>query len=153
MERLFLDSSAAVKYYVQEPGSAAVEKLLVSTEADRVYVAIVTGAEVVAALKRAERTAALTADQAEAAIQRFLEMWQTRFMLIAVDEMMIEHAMELARHHGLRGYDAIQLACALDLTRSAAEASDKVTLWSSDSELLMAAQAEGMATRDPTVAE
>ncbi len=50
MDRLFLGSSALVKYFVQEPGSDAVERLLLTTPSDRVYVAMVTGAEVVAAL-------------------------------------------------------------------------------------------------------
>lgn len=153
MERLFLDSSALVKYFVQEPGSAAVEKLLVSTATDRVYVAMVTGAEVVAALKRAERMAALTADQAEAAIQHFLEMWQAELIVVAVDETIVGRAMELARRRGLRGYDAIQLACAADLAKSAAEAGDAVTLWSSDSDLLAAAQVEGLAVVNPAGAK
>ncbi len=149
MERLFLDSNALVKYYVQEPGSAAVEKLLLSTAADRVYVAMVTGAEVVAALKRAERTASLTTDQAEAAIQQFVEMWESQFVVVAVDETVLGLAMQLARRHGLRGYDAIQLACAAELAESAAEAGDTLTLWSSDSDLLRAAHAEGLATVNP----
>jgi len=149
MERLFLDSSALVKYFIQEPGSAAVEHLLVSTPADRVYVAMVTGAEVVAALKRAERTGALTAEDAETAIRHFLEMWQAQFIVIAIDDTIADRAMALARRHGLRGYDAIQLACAADLAQSAAEAGDAVILWSSDSDLLAAAQLEGLAVVNP----
>jgi predicted nucleic acid-binding protein len=57
--------------------------------------------------------------------------------------------MQLAARHGLRGYDAIQLACATDLARSAAEVGDAVSVWSSDSELLAAAEAEGLKTVNP----
>jgi predicted nucleic acid-binding protein len=149
MERMFLDSSAVVKYYVQEPGSSVVERLFLNTPADQVYVAVVTGAEVVAALKRTERTGVLTSEQADAAIERFSAMWQTQLMIVEVDTTIVEVAMQLARRHDVRGYDAVQLACAVDLARSATEAGDTVVLWSSDLELLAAARAEGIQTFNP----
>jgi predicted nucleic acid-binding protein len=34
---------------------------------------------------------------------------------VAIDEPLARHAGELATHHGLRGYDAVHLACALHL--------------------------------------
>lgn len=107
MERVFLDSSALVKYYVQEPGSPAMERLLLRTPGDCVFIAAVTGAEVVAALKRAERTGALAAEQVGMAIERFTALWRSECMVIEVDRTVVESAMRLAGRYGLRGYDAI----------------------------------------------
>ncbi len=92
---------------------------------------------------------ALASEDTDVAVRHFTEMWHAVLMVVAVDEAIIGRAMDLAMRHGLRGYDAIQLACAADLAESAEKAGDTVTLWSSDSELLAAARAEKLGTVDP----
>lgn len=152
MDRYYLDSSALVKYYVQEPGSPAVEQLFLGTSSDAIYTAVLSGAEVVSALRRKERSRALDPPEVDAAIQRFTLFWRTECMVLQVDDLIVESAMELANRHGLRGYDAVQLACAIDLARTAREVGDTLTLWSSDVELLLAAQAESLQTFNPQTA-
>jgi hypothetical protein len=58
--------------------------------------------------------------------------------------------MLLARSHGLRAYDAVQLATALDIHREHRQASlAPITLVSADQELNAAAATEGLAVDDP----
>lgn len=148
---VFLDSSALVKFYVQEPGSTAVEELLLRAPGESILIAKVTGVEVVAAFKRTERMGALTSDQVDAVVDQFTALWRTECMVIEMDRTIVEAAMRLARRYGLRGYDAIQLACGLVVAQLAATRGDSFSLWSSDAELLSAALAEGLAVRNPAV--
>ena len=58
--------------------------------------------------------------------------------------------MLLARKHGLRAYDAVQLAAALDVSRLyQPPGANPITLVSADQELNAAATAEGLAVDDP----
>jgi hypothetical protein len=70
--------------------------------------------------------------------------------VVAISASLIEEAMDLAELHGLRGYDAVQLATAL-LVEAGMTASGigPLTLISADGDLNQAAQAEGLLTDDP----
>ena len=61
-----------------------------------------------------------------------------------------DQAMDLAERYGLRGYDAVHVAAAMDVqdARHTARASD-VTLVSADISQLQAATAEGLSVEDP----
>jgi predicted nucleic acid-binding protein len=69
-----------------------------------------------------------------------------RFQPIEVTDATVERAAELAGTHGLRAYDAVQLACAL-VTREADRRC--ATLASFDQDLVRAATAEGFAVLTP----
>jgi len=62
-------------------------------------------------------------------------------------EEIIEEAATLAKKHGLRAYNAVQLAAALDTSRIISQIES--TQLSADLELNAAAAAEGLATEDP----
>jgi predicted nucleic acid-binding protein len=60
--------------------------------------------------------------------------------------------MRLAEAHGLRAYDAVQLAAALELNhRWLAFGQGGITLVSADQELNAAAAVEGLPIEDPTL--
>ncbi len=61
MALYFLDSSAVVKAYVSEVGSAWVVGLIDPTVGHNIYVAEITGVEVVSAITRQSRSGALSA--------------------------------------------------------------------------------------------
>lgn len=149
MELIFLDTSALVKNYADEPGSQLVQNLLLETPSANVYVAKVTGAEAVAALKRKERTGDILPGPALEAIRRFRAAWRESFIVLEIDDSKIEDAMDLAERHGLRGYDAIQLSCAVNLHRMVRQTGDSVTLWSTDKQLNAGAEAEGIDVVNP----
>jgi predicted nucleic acid-binding protein len=113
-------------------------------------VGFVTGAEVVAALRRKEQTGAASSEEVSRVVAEFRGDWWSSWTILDANRTVLERAMDLANRRYLRGYDAIQLAFALVLSSNAARQNDTVTLWSSDIDLLAAAQAEGLATVDPS---
>ena len=69
------------------------------------------------------------------------------FRIVELDESVMATAVALARKHGLRGSDAVQLACALAARTDAPNS--VLTLVSSDTELNAAAAAEGLRVENP----
>jgi predicted nucleic acid-binding protein len=106
---LYLDSSSLVKRYVGEPGSEQVAEA--TEQADLMGTVVVSRAEVAAALSKAVRTEILTQQEAWETLQAFREEWPDLVQL-QVTDLLISHADILAWEHGLRGYDAVQLAAA-----------------------------------------
>jgi predicted nucleic acid-binding protein len=107
---LYLDSSAIVKRYVTEAHSKAVRTLM--DEATASATTMVSRVEVAAALARAVRLKALSPVAGRNAHRRFAGEWPD-FVRIPVTEVLVARADALAWEHGLRGYDAVQLASAL----------------------------------------
>jgi predicted nucleic acid-binding protein len=131
---LYLDASALVKYYAAEPGSAKVMEAI--SRAELIGTAIITRAEVSAALAKAVRTRALTEAEARSGLQTLREEWP-HLMRLEVSETLIARADLLAWDLGLRGYDAVHLAAAL-AWREAIGA--QVTLATFDQQLWAAAE-------------
>jgi predicted nucleic acid-binding protein len=107
---LYLDTSAIVKRYVSEPGSNDLIALTVAAEVTAT--SLVTRAEVAAALARAVRIGALDNDSGRRAQRQFSQEWPN-IVKIPITEALVFRAETLAWNHGLRGYDAVQLAAAL----------------------------------------
>lgn len=106
----YLDASALVKRYVSEPGSADVVALTAAVPA--VATALITRAEVAAALARAVRLGVLDDKGGRRARRRFAGEWQA-LVRVPITEALIARADALAWDHDLRGYDSVQLAAAL----------------------------------------
>jgi len=150
MGAFFCDTSAIVKLYVSEPGTAWLTGLAAPASGNRIYVAGVTGAETVAAVTRRQRSGGLSRADADAAIASFRHDFANQFHVVAITPRLIETAMALAEKHSLRGYDAVQPAAALiTQQRRLARKLSPATLVCADAELNVAAAAEGLATDDP----
>ena len=106
---LYLDASALVKRYVAEPGSAEVSAAI--AQAEVAGTALISRAEVAAALAKAVRMAALTQEEAWAGLQVFRNEWPD-LVRVQMTEMVIARADAWAWEHGLRGYEAVHLAAA-----------------------------------------
>ena len=135
---LYLDASALVKRYVRERGSDDVNALM--TAAVAVATALVSRAEVAATLARAVRGRVLDEDAGQRARRKFQRDWAD-LARVPVTEALAARADSLAWSHGLRGYDAVQLAAAL--TWREAIGSD-VVLATFDRELWRAAATAGI---------
>lgn len=107
---VYVDASALVKRYITEIGSRDVVAL--TTGAVVVATALVTRAEVAAAFARATRVGVLDDVGGRRAQRRFSREWPD-LMRVPVTESLVARAEALAWAHGLRGYDAVQLASAL----------------------------------------
>jgi uncharacterized protein len=152
MSAYYFDSSALVKYYAYETGTNWVRGLINAHPANEIIVALVTGAETVAAITRRKNTHMISAAEAARAIAAFKIQFRNQFNAVRVTDTVVNDAMLLAEKHGLRGYDAIQLASALFVeAKMTARGVGPLTLVSADNDLNMAAQAEGLLMDDPNL--
>lgn len=147
MAAYYLDTSAMVKRYAREQGTAWV--VGIARDHD-LYTCRITGPELIAALTRKVRTGGMAADDAARAGRAFRRHWQRRYSIVEVAEALTDRAMDLAAAHGLRGYDAVHLAAALTLDEARRAASlPPLTFLSADNAQRQAAQTEGLLVDDP----
>ena len=102
MPTIFCDSSAVVKCYRQETGTAWMRQLTAPSSGNVIYIAQIAGVEVVAAITRQHRGGLLAAADAAAAIDAFRQDFQTSYHRIAISEAVISDAMSLAEHSRLK---------------------------------------------------
>lgn len=150
MAAYFCDSSAIVKRYVREVGTDWVLGIADPAADHRIYVAGVTAVEVVAALARRQRAGHLSPTEAAATIGRFRHDLANQYRMVGITIALINRAMDVAERHALRGYDALQLAAALEVRahRLALGVAPPMFV-SADRELNAAAGAEGLDVEDP----
>ena len=150
MAAYFFDSSALVKRYATEVGTAWVMGIFRPLAANRIYVVQTTLVEVIAALTRRTRGGRLKPAATARAIVRFRRAFTQKFRKVSAVNPLIEKAALLAEKHALRGYDAVQLAAALQVNaRRLAKGATPITLISADIALNAAAVAEGLAVDNP----
>ncbi|TMA79029.1 MAG: type II toxin-antitoxin system VapC family toxin [Deltaproteobacteria bacterium] len=109
---LYLDTSALVKLYVDEPGRERVEAAV--RNAERIATVRVTYAEARAAFARQRRERAITARDLRTLVRALDEDWAS-LAVVEVTEASVRAAGDLAERHALRAYDALQLAAAVQL--------------------------------------
>ena len=150
MAAYFFDSSALVKRYVRETGTLWVTSMLEVPGHYHIYVARITGVEVISAITRRVLGGSLSKADASAALSLFRHEFSNSFTVTEISPALLTRAMQLAEFHALRGYDAVQLAAALDVQAySLSLATSALTMVSSDGELNAAAIAEGLIMEDP----
>lgn len=113
---LFCDTSALLKLYIVEAGSEALKARVV--EAEAVAVCRVAWAEAHAALSRRAREVPGDAPVIEQAKAALAQDWP-RFVVMEIDQALVERAGNYADTFALRGYDSIQLAAAFEAGRIA----------------------------------
>lgn len=138
----YLDPSAWIKRHFQERGSESVNALFAS--GIRAACCEAGLLEMIATVARKGHSESLS-DQIQNTVIRQIRSDFELFIRVPVDVPRIELAIGLARRHRLRTVDALHLASALSL-----KSDHTVLLVSSDAELLAAANAEGLATLDPS---
>ena len=140
---LYLDSSALVKRYIDEPHSEDVARLI--DETSGIMTSAISRVEVGSALARAARGNRLDAEGARGAQQQFAEDWSD-LAKVAVTDTLLTRAEGLAWKHGLRAYDAVQLAAAITCQEASTTLDENVLFGCFDGELTAAANEEGLRT-------
>lgn len=135
---LYLDTSALFRLYVPEPHREAVLRAAAACEVRCTH--LIAYAELHAAVAKAERLKRLSRKQADTILARFEQDWAA-LLVIAADEALIRRAGELARQHGLRGYDSVHLAAAERIASTVP--AEQVLLAAFDKDLLSAARRLG----------
>lgn len=113
MTAYFLDSSALVKRYVPETGSAWIRALSAPNTGNSLIIARITWVEVKSAIARREREGSLTPSDRKLIIQRFRSDLNNQYQVIELDSTLAERAGQLVEQYPLRAYDAVQLASVL----------------------------------------
>jgi predicted nucleic acid-binding protein len=144
------DSSAIVKRYSRETGTAWVRTLTDPTSSNIIYLARITEVEVVCAISRQAKKGSISATDAASAITRFCGEFASRYKVVEITSSLTWQAMQQTQKHHLRAYDAVQLAAALQVNNEClALGISSFMLISSDIALNTAAAAEGLAVDDP----
>jgi hypothetical protein len=118
------------------------------SNSDRLVVARLAHLEVSSAIVRRGREPGNSQAEMTEALEILDREMRDVFEVIELEGTMISRAIELARSHGLRAADSIQLACAL-LSRPGPRMSPEFYLVSADEELNAAASAEGLQVENP----
>ena len=142
----FFDTSAIVKRYVAETGSGWVQTVTDPASGHDIYVIGIAGPEAISAFVRQTPNLANLAS----VLFQFKSDFYNQYQRLTLTDAVIVTAMRLGEVHRLRGYDAVQLAAAVEL-QSVREAMNLPALVfvSADQHLNSAAAAESLLTDDP----
>ena len=150
MSAYFFDSSGLVKRYLNETGSKWVIRLFKPSAKNSILVARIAGVEVVSAIARKRKGVKITQLNAQKSIFRFQRDFRQRFVKINLTPQLTEDAMQIADKYELRGYDAVQLASAIEANDlRQINALSSIIFVSADNALNSAAQTEGLAVDNP----
>ncbi|MDP3722435.1 MAG: type II toxin-antitoxin system VapC family toxin [Candidatus Omnitrophota bacterium] len=134
----YLDTSALVKLYVDEPGAADTRRLV--THATHVATSRLSYVEARAAFARRYREGALSKHRYGEMVRVLDHEWET-YVRLEVAEPIIKLAGELTERRALRAYDAVHLASALAMRQET-----RVEFVAADERLVAAALSEGLVT-------
>ena len=140
---IYADSSALVKRYVSEPGSEAMDRLLM----EHPYTATsrLTYPEVLSALNRKRASKELSSRTFGNLVNAFEADWGKIFVL-ELDDSLLPVMKEMIRKHTIRGADSVHLASAMWLRSTLKE---DVIFACSDRKLLDAARGERLVPFEP----
>jgi len=134
---LYLDTSAFVKIYIDEPNADAVRTA--ARDSELLATSIVAYAEMRSAFIRRRRAGDLSPDGLNRIRTKFDQDWR-EVEALEVDEKTVKRAGEFAEAYALRGFDAIHLATAEVLR----DIFGPITFACFDAELSRAANSCGM---------
>jgi uncharacterized protein len=142
----FLEATAFVKLFIQEPGTDALIRLMETVEDNRKLISASTPLEVYAAIRRRERAGDITIDDAASAVE-VLRLEAARTVQQPLNPAVLEAARQLLDRTALRWPQTLQLGAALaarDMFKGT-----EIVFVSSSAMLLEAARTEGFETVDP----
>lgn len=153
MATYFFDSSALVKRYHPEVGTADVNRLF-SEQHSRHFIARLAVVEIQSALVRKVREGLISLTDLDVVRQRFLdEITQRRLQVVRMTDLHYRTAERLIRQYGpqpeqprLRTLDALQLAVALEMHQQ----TQLSVFVSADENQCSAAKAEQLVVLNPT---
>lgn len=149
MTTYYLDSSAVVKRYVAEVGSAWISSICQDVQ-NAIVISELALAEVSSAFARRYRSGEITNGNRRTYLDLFIHDCAQGYQMIPAARPSIDRAVDLTQQHYLRGYDAVQLACALAANdRLVAIGLPPLVFVSADGVLLAAAGMQHLSTENP----
>lgn len=145
----FIDSSALVKRYINELGSDYVLEIFNPSLNHEVFIAAITGVEIIAAIVRRSRGGSINSVDATVLSNQFRNDYQTEYQIIEITENIITQGMQFAETYALRGYDAVQLAAGYAVNQLCLANDLSLTFVCADNQLNLAASTEGLIVENP----
>ena len=145
MATYYFDTSALVKLYVREAGSAEALALTERLDSDRLAVLDLAAVEARAAIRRRERLGDISVELAKSIVSSLERDLKEAFLEQPSNTDVVRQAIRLLDGHPLKAYDALQLAGYIVLS-SSARATILVT---ADRQMVKAAEAEGVPVINP----
>jgi predicted nucleic acid-binding protein len=142
----FLESTAFVKLFVQEPGTDALIRLMETVEDNRKLIAASAPLEVYSAIRRRARSGAISAEDASSALD-ILRVEAARMVQEPLNPAVLEAARQLVDRTELRWPEAIQLGAAI-VAREMFQGTEIIFV-SASQNLLDAAKTEEFNTLNP----
>lgn len=134
----YVDSSALVKYYIEEEGTADVKKAFLS--AREIVVSMIGFSEVVSTIYRKYREDDLSLKSKDHLMVQFKKDW-TGFYLINVSAQVIRLSGDLIHKYPLRGFDSVHIASAIVASK---KLEANISFLSFDQQQCKAAQKESL---------
>jgi predicted nucleic acid-binding protein len=136
---LYLDTSALVKLYIDEPNR---EQVMHAVKNAKVVASHKIGfVEVHATFARLQRESRLTLKDLQITKDSFSNDWKD-YMQISISDSLLQQAADFTEAFSLRAYDSVHLAAADDLQK---QSNTKVTFACFDHKLNQAAKIIGLA--------
>jgi predicted nucleic acid-binding protein len=150
MPACYLDTSALAKRYLIEVGTTWMQQITNTATGNDLFTSGVTGPELISAVVRRARAGHLSPVAAAQALKDIRSEWEVLCFVSAISRSIVARAMDLGEQYGLRGFDALHVATAIDLhIFRGAQGFPPLIFISADQEQLRAALAEGMLVDDP----
>ena len=150
MSNYYLDTSALVKRYVDETGSAWLRALVDPALSPVLVVSQLLIVEMASVFNRRLREATVSRSDYTRMMDSFRDDCLVEYKITPLDESIIDLACELLERHPLRASDAIHLGTAIVLNRLLiTHQMPALTFLCADERLLNAATAEGLTVDNP----
>jgi predicted nucleic acid-binding protein len=140
---IYFDSSALVKQYIEEIGSARVNALLLETKT--IATSRLAYPEILSAITRRHKAGDIKITDFERIKKQFKANWQS-FTIIEIHKEIIELIDSIIEKYALRGADSIHLSTAIWLRNNSGR---EILFVAADGELLQAAKKEKMQICNP----
>jgi uncharacterized protein len=144
----YLETSALVKLYVEEPGTRRLLQLAASAAGNQLAILSLAQVELRSAIRRRERAGEISHSAAQQVLIGFQRHLEGRFLKQVVTDALLDSAGALIDRYCLRAYDAVQLAGCLALNAVAGSA--PAIFICADRAISIAAQNEHIQVLDPT---
>ena len=146
MTSLYFDTSALIKLYVEEVGTAETLDLVEELRGDRMVILDITLLECRSAVRRREREGDISGPDANRILQQVHQDASALYLVQPSSSAVIEEVSRLLDTHALRAYDALQLAGCLIVRRGVLS---PPTFVCADGRLCEAAEFEGLQAINP----
>lgn len=153
---MYLDASALVKRFRQEPGSLLVNDTIERVAAEtprRLLVSSLTTAETLSILNRRRNEAGVSLGEFTRALRGIIEEIRRFSHVLVIDDHLILSSFQYAINHNINSADAIHVAVLLSIRVALDASGDDLLCLAADRRLVRAARAEGLTVVNPEEAQ